>query len=212
MIEALFFYLFAGVMLASGFMVVVSRNPVYSVLFLILAFFNAAGMFVLIGAEFLAMLLVVVYVGAVAVLFLFVVMMLDINIDEMRQGFRQHLPLGLVVGLILIVELMMIFTQDVSSSNVLATNVSGEISNTAMIGSVLYTEYLLNFQVAGLILLVAIIGAITLTMRHREGVKRQVISVQNSRTRNETVQIVSVDSHVAPKVLEDSRAANKQLK
>lgn len=138
-------------------------------------------------------------------------MMLDINIDEMRQGFRQHLPLGLVVGLILIVELLMVFTQDLSTDNVLATNMSGEISNTAMIGQVLYTEYLLNFQVAGLILLVAMIGAITLTMRHREGVKRQNISEQNSRTRDETVQIVSVDSHVAPKVLDDSRAANKRL-
>ena len=138
-------------------------------------------------------------------------MMLDINIDEMRQGFRQHLPLGLVVGLILIVELLMVFTQDLSTENVLATNMSGEISNTAMIGQVLYTEYLLNVQVAGLILLVAMIGAITLTMRHREGVKRQNISEQNSRTRDETVQSVSVDSYVAPKVLDDSRAANKRL-
>ena len=212
MIAPLFFYLFALMTVVSGLMVIIARNPVHSVLFLILSFFNSAGLFVLLGAEFLAMLLVIVYVGAVAVLFLFVVMMLDINIDEMRQGFRQHLPIGLVVGLILIVELMMIFTQDVSSSNVLATNVSGELSNTAMIGSVLYTEYLLNFQVAGLILLVAMIGAITLTMRHREGVKRQVISVQNSRTRHETVQIVSVDSHVAPKMLKDSPAANKQIK
>ncbi|MGB2098014.1 MAG: NADH-quinone oxidoreductase subunit J, partial [Candidatus Puniceispirillales bacterium] len=202
MIAPLFFYLFALMTVVSGLMVIVARNPVHSVLFLILSFFNSAGLFVLLGAEFLAMLLVVVYVGAVAVLFLFVVMMLDINIDEMRQGFRQNLPLGLVVGLILIVELLMIFTQDVSSSNVLATGISGEQSNTAMIGAVLYTENLLNFQVAGLILLVAMIGAITLTMRHREGVKRQVISVQNSRSREETVQIVSVDSHVAPKVLE----------
>lgn len=211
MIAPLFFYLFAFMTVVSGLMVILARNPVHSVLFLILAFFNSAGLFVLLGAEFLAMLLVVVYVGAVAVLFLFVVMMLDINIDEMRQGFRQHLPLGLVVGLILIVELLMIFTQDLSTDNVLATNLSNDISNTAMIGQVLYTEYLLNFQVAGLILLVAMIGAITLTMRHREGVKRQNISEQNSRTRDETVQIVSVDSHVAPKVLDDSRAANKRL-
>lgn len=211
MIAPLFFYLFATMTIASGLMVILARNPVHSVLFLILSFFNSAGLFVLLGAEFLAMLLVVVYVGAVAVLFLFVVMMLDVNIDEMRQGFRQHLPLGLVVGFILIVELMMVFTQDISSSNVLATGMSDEVSNTAMIGAVLYTEYLLNFQVAGLILLVAMIGAITLTMRHREGVKRQVISVQNSRTRAETVQIVSVDSHVAPTVLEDSRASKKRL-
>ena len=193
MIAPLFFYLFALMTVVSGLMVIIARNPVHSVLFLILSFFNSAGLFVLLGAEFLAMLLVVVYVGAVAVLFLFVVMMLDINIDEMRQGFRQHLPLGLVVGLILIVELMMIFTQDVSSSNILATNVSGELSNTAMIGSVLYTEYLLNFQVAGLILLVAMIGAIVLTLRSRDGVKRQRIGAQIARTREESVEIKQVE-------------------
>ena len=181
MIAPLFFYLFALMTVVSGLMVIVARNPVHSVLFLILSFFNSAGLFVLLGAEFLAMLLVVVYVGAVAVLFLFVVMMLDINIDEMRQGFRQNLPLGLVVGLILIVELLMIFTQDVSSSNVLATGISGEQSNTAMIGAVLYTENLLNFQVAGLILLVAMIGAITLTMRHRRDIKRQDVLTQMYR-------------------------------
>jgi len=191
--------------------VIISRNPVHSVLFLILSFFNSAGLFVLLGAEFLAMLLVVVYVGAVAVLFLFVVMMLDINIDEMRQGFKQNLPLGLLVGLVLIVELIMVFNHDVSRANVLAIQVTETRSNTAMIGDVLYTEYLLNFQVAGLILLVAMIGAIALTMRHREGVKRQVISEQNSRRRDETIAIVSVESHVAPDVLKDSRAANKKL-
>jgi len=192
-------------------MVIISRNPVHSVLFLILSFFNSAGLFVLLGAEFLAMLLVVVYVGAVAVLFLFVVMMLDINIDEMRQGFKQHLPLGLIVGLVLIVELMLVFNHDVSHANILATQVTETRSNTAMIGDVLYTEYLLNFQIAGLILLVAMIGAIALTMRHREGVKRQSISIQNSRRRDETIAVVSVESHVAPNVLKDSRAANKKL-
>jgi NADH-quinone oxidoreductase subunit J len=211
MIAPLFFYLFAIMTVLSGLMVIISRNPVHSVLFLILSFFNSAGLFVLLGAEFLAMLLVVVYVGAVAVLFLFVVMMLDINIDEMRQGFKQNLPLGLLVGLVLIVELIMVFNHDVSRANVLAIQVTETRSNTAMIGDVLYTEYLLNFQVAGLILLVAMIGAIALTMRHREGVKRQVISEQNSRRRDETIAIVSVESHVAPDVLKDSRAANKKL-
>jgi NADH-quinone oxidoreductase subunit J len=211
MIAPLFFYLFAIMTVLSGLMVIISRNPVHSVLFLILSFFNSAGLFVLLGAEFLAMLLVVVYVGAVAVLFLFVVMMLDINIDEMRQGFKQNLPLGLLVGLVLIVELVMVFNHDVSRANVLAIQVTETRSNTAMIGDVLYTEYLLNFQVAGLILLVAMIGAIALTMRHREGVKRQVISEQNSRRRDETIAIVSVESHVAPDVLKDSRAANKKL-
>jgi len=144
-------------------------------------------------------------------LFLFVVMMLDINIDEMRQGFKQHLPLGLIVGLVLIVELMLVFNHDVSHANILATQVTETRSNTAMIGDVLYTEYLLNFQIAGLILLVAMIGAIALTMRHREGVKRQSISLQNSRRRDETIAVVSVESHVAPNVLKDSRAANKKL-
>jgi len=211
MIAPFFFYLFAIMTVLSGLMVIISRNPVHSVLFLILSFFNSAGLFVLLGAEFLAMLLVVVYVGAVAVLFLFVVMMLDINIDEMRQGFKQHMPLGLVVGLVLIVELMLVFNHDVSHTNVLAVEVAETRSNTAMIGDVLYTNYLLNFQVAGLILLVAMIGAIALTMRHREGVKRQSISLQNSRRRDETIAVVSVESHVAPNILEDSRAANKKL-
>ncbi len=212
MIAPLFFYLFALMTVVSGLMVIVARNPVHSVLFLILSFFNSAGIIRSAGGRVSGDASGCCLCRRGGGAFLFVVMMLDINIDEMRQGFRQNLPLGLVVGLILIVELLMIFTQDVSSSNVLATGISGEQSNTAMIGAVLYTENLLNFQVAGLILLVAMIGAITLTMRHREGVKRQVISVQNSRSREETVQIVSVDSHVAPKVLEDSRAANKRLK
>jgi NADH-quinone oxidoreductase subunit J len=211
MIAPLFFYLFAIMTVLSGLMVIISRNPVHSVLFLILSFFNSAGLFVLLGAEFLAMLLVVVYVGAVAVLFLFVVMMLDINIDEMRQGFKQNLPLGLLVGLVLIVELVMVFNHDVSRANVLAIQVTETRSNTAMIGDVLYTDYLLNFQVAGLILLVAMIGAIALTMRHREGVKRQVVSEQNSRRRDETIAVVSVESHVAPDVLKDSRTATKKL-
>ena len=190
MIEALFFYLFAGIMLASGLMVVVSRNPVYSVLFLILAFFNAAGLFVLIGAEFLAMLLVVVYVGAVAVLFLFVVMMLDINFAEMRAGFQKYLPLGLIVGGILVFELVAAIYGDAFSGATLPA--MPEISNTRALGNELYTKYLYLFQIAGLILLVAMIGAISLTMRRRSGVRRQVISEQNMRRREDSVEVIDV--------------------
>ena len=190
MIDALFFYLFAGVMLISGLMVVVSRNPVYSVLFLILAFFNAAGMFVLIGAEFLAMLLVVVYVGAVAVLFLFVVMMLDINFAEMRAGFQKYLPLGLVVGGILVFELVTVMYGDAFS------NVSGpipsKIANTTQLGGVLYTKYAFLFQIAGLILLVAMIGAISLTMRKRVGVRRQSIADQINRRPEDVMEVVKI--------------------
>jgi NADH-quinone oxidoreductase subunit J len=190
MIEALFFYLFAAVMLGAGLMVVVSRNPVYSVLFLILAFFNAAGLFVLIGAEFIAMLLVVVYVGAVAVLFLFVVMMLDINFAEMRAGFQKYLPIGLVVGGILVFELVAAMYGDAFSGATLPA--VSEISNTRALGNVLYTKYLYLFQIAGLILLVAMIGAISLTMRRRTGVRRQVIAEQNMRRREDSVEIVDV--------------------
>ena len=208
MIEALFFYLFAGIMLASGLMVVVSRNPVYSVLFLILAFFNVAGLFVLIGAEFLAMLLVVVYVGAVAVLFLFVVMMLDINFSEMRAGFQKYLPLGLIVGGILVFELVAAMYGDVFKGATLPEAM--DISNTRALGNVIYTKYMYLFQVAGLILLVAMIGAISLTMRKREGVRRQSVAVQNLRSRAETVEVVSVPSGSSPENL--STAAVKSTK
>ena len=190
MIEAAFFYLFAAVMLGAGLMVVVSRNPVFSVLFLILAFFNAAGLFVLIGAEFIAMLLVVVYVGAVAVLFLFVVMMLDINFAEMRAGFQKYLPLGLVVGGILVFELVAAIYGDAFSGATLPA--MPEISNTRALGNVLYTKYLYLFQIAGLILLVAMIGAISLTMRRRTGVRRQVIADQNMRRREDSVEVIDV--------------------
>ena len=208
MIEALFFYLFAGIMLASGLMVVVSRNPVYSVLFLILAFFNAAGLFVLIGAEFLAMLLVVVYVGAVAVLFLFVVMMLDINFSEMRAGFQKYLPLGLIVGGILVFELVAAMYGDVFKGATLPEAM--DISNTRALGNVIYTKYMYLFQVAGLILLVAMIGAISLTMRKREGVRRQSVAAQNLRSRAATVEVVSVPSGSSPENL--STAAVKSTK
>ncbi len=190
MIDTLFFYLFSGVMLISGLMVVVSRNPVYSVLFLILAFFNAAGMFVLIGAEFLAMLLVVVYVGAVAVLFLFVVMMLDINFAEMRAGFQKYLPLGLVVGGILVFELVTVMYGDAFSNASLP--IASKISNTTQLGGVLYTKYAFLFQIAGLILLVAMIGAISLTMRKRVGVRRQSIADQINRRPEEVLEVVTI--------------------
>ena len=197
MIDALFFYLFAGVMLTSSLMVVVSRNPVYSVLFLILAFFNAAGMFVLIGAEFLAMLLVVVYVGAVAVLFLFVVMMLDINFAEMRAGFQKYLPLGLIVGGILVFELVTVMYGDAFSNASLP--IASKIANTTQLGGVLYTKYVFLFQIAGLILLVAMIGAISLTMRKRVGVRRQSIADQINRRPEDVMEIVTISSGEAKK-------------
>jgi len=199
MIEILFFYLFAGVTCLAGLMVISSRNPVHSVLFLILAFFNSAGLFVLLGAEFLAMLLVVVYVGAVAVLFLFVVMMLDINFAELRDGFQRYMPLGLGVGGILLAEILFVFfTREDMSENL---NLVSEVTNTRALGRVLYTDYIYLFQVAGLILLVAMIGAITLTLRRRENVRKQSISAQNDRTREETIQVVKVSNRIGVRKL-----------
>ena len=199
MIETLFFYLFAGVTCLAGLMVISSRNPVHSVLFLILAFFNSAGLFVLLGAEFLAMLLVVVYVGAVAVLFLFVVMMLDINFAELREGFQRYMPLGLGVGGILLTEILFVFfNREEMPENV---NLVSEVSNTRALGRVLYTDYIYLFQVAGLLLLVAMIGAITLTLRRRENVRKQLISAQNDRTREETIQVVKVSNRVGVRKL-----------
>ena len=199
MIETLFFYLFAGVTCLAGLMVISSRNPVHSVLFLILAFFNSAGLFVLLGAEFLAMLLVVVYVGAVAVLFLFVVMMLDINFAELRDGFQRYMPLGLGVGGILLAEILFVFfNREEMPENL---NIVSEVSNTRALGRVLYTDYIYLFQVAGLILLVAMIGAITLTLRRRENVRKQSISAQIDRTREETIQVVKVPSKIGVRKL-----------
>jgi len=209
MITSLFFYLFAAMTVASGVMVITARNPVHAVLFLILAFFNAAGLFILIGAEFLAMLLVVVYVGAVAVLFLFVVMMLDIDYADLREGFQRHLPIGLIVGGILLVELLVIFSGPGTTMGVAAIDTSR--SNTALIGDVIYTDFIFLFQLAGLILLVAMIGAITLTMRHREGVKRQSIAQQNARTRDETITLISVENNVAPKSILPSQDNSKKV-
>ena len=192
MISSVFFYLFALVTCLSGLMVISSRNPVHSVLFLILAFFNAAGLFILLNAEFLAMLLVVVYVGAVAVLFLFVVMMLDINFSELREGFQKYRPLGLVVGSILIAELIATFFEYSDMSTSLPTQQG--VHNTRALGQVIYTDYIYLFQLAGLILLVAMVGAIALTLRRRSGVRRQVISDQNIRTRQETIRLAKVQS------------------
>ena len=208
MIEALFFYMFSAVMLGAGLMVVVSRNPVFSVLFLILAFFNAAGLFVLIGAEFIAMLLVVVYVGAVAVLFLFVVMMLDINFAEMRAGFQKYLPLGLVVGGILVFELVAAIYGDAFKGASLPA--MPEISNTRALGNVLYTKYMYLFQAAGLILLVAMIGAISLTMRKRPGVRRQVIAEQNARSRAESVEVVEVPVGAAARTVHTVQPSKRE--
>jgi NADH-quinone oxidoreductase subunit J len=198
-IQALAFYLFAGIAVASGVMVITARNPVHSVLFLILAFFNAAGLFVLMGAEFLAMILIVVYVGAVAVLFLFVVMMLDINFTELRKGALTYLPIGLLVGLILLVELVLIFgawviSPGASLAALAPTPSADQITNTHAIGMVIYTNYVYLFQIAGLVLLVAMIGAIVLTHRQRTGVRRQSIGKQTERRRADSVEVKQVPS------------------
>lgn len=182
---ALFFYLFAGICVASAIMVVTSRNPVHSVLFLILAFVNAAGLFMLLGAEFLAMILIVVYVGAVAVLFLFVIMMLDVDFAELRQGFIEYLPFGLLIGAVFLAELLLVaggWIMNPAISKAITSPIPGGISNTEALGLVLYTRYLPYFQLSGLVLLVAMIGAIVLTLRHKPSVKRQDINVQNART------------------------------
>jgi NADH-quinone oxidoreductase subunit J len=196
-IAAAFFWMFAFIMVASAAMVIFARNPVHAVLFLILAFFNAAGLFVLLGAEFLAMILVVVYVGAVAVLFLFVVMMLDVDFAELRAGFIRYAPLGAVVGIIVGLELIMVVLTTVVSPGSLTASApvpptGSGITNTEAIGQVLYTKYAYFFEAAGLILLVAMIGAIVLTLRHKEGVKRQSIAAQVARRKSASVKVVKV--------------------
>ena len=197
-VAGLLFYVFAAVAVASGVMVISARNPVHSVLFLILAFFNAAALFVLLGAEFLAMILVIVYVGAVAVLFLFVVMMLDINFVELRQGFLKYLPVGATIGLILFVELVLVFGAWVAGGAPAGfsapTPPIADVSNTDALGRLLYTRYVYAFQASGIVLLVAMIGAIVLTLRERTGVRRQSISVQVGRRREETVEVVKVQT------------------
>ena len=184
-VSALFFYLFAGVCVASAVMVIVSRNPVHSVLYLILAFVNASGLFVLMGAEFLGMMLIVVYVGAVAVLFLFVIMMLDVDFVELREGFLAYLPIGLVIGGIFLVELLLVaggWVINPGTVKQITAAIPTNVSNTEALGLVLYTKYIHYFQIAGMVLLVAMIGAIVLTLRHKAKVKRQDINVQNART------------------------------
>ena len=185
MIAALFFYLCAGGVIASAVMVIASRNPVHAVLFLILAFVNASGLFVLMGAEFLAMLLIVVYVGAVAVLFLFVIMMLDVDFAQLREGFIEYLPFGLLIGVIFLAELLLVVGGWVINPNVtksITSAIPAGISNTEALGLVLYTKYIHYFQLSAMVLLVAMIGAIVLTLRHKATVKRQDINVQNART------------------------------
>ena len=192
-VQALAFYVFAAVATAAGVMVISARNPVHSVLFLILAFFNAAGLFVLLGAEFLAMLLVVVYVGAVAVLFLFVVMMLDINFAELREGFLQYLPIGAVVGIVLLSELVLVGGSWVLSEGPRETPLpipDEKMTNTHALGHVLYTDYIYLFQAAGLVLLVAMIGAIVLTHRRRTGVHKQRVATQIDRRKEDTIEVV----------------------
>ena len=195
-VAAAFFYLFAGVLVASAFMVIASRNPVHSVLFLILCFVNAAGLFILIGAEFLGLILVVVYVGAVAVLVLFVVMMLDVDFVELRQGFLQYLPIGVLVGLVFLAELVLVVGSWASSATLATapavTQAVSGLTNTQQLGRVLYTEYVYFFQAAGMVLLVAMIGAIVLTLRHKPNVKRQDISAQVARTPKDGMDVVKV--------------------
>jgi NADH-quinone oxidoreductase subunit J len=196
-IQAIFFYLFAGITVASAVMVISSKNPVHSVLFLILAFVNAAGLFVLLGAEFLAWILIIVYVGAVAVLFLFVVMMLDVDFAELRQGFINYLPVGALVGVILLAELLVVvgawaIGPDVAKAITAPIPLPSEISNTQAIGLVLYTRYVYFFQAAGVILLVAMIGAIVLTLQHKPNVRRQNIANQVARNRASAIEVVKV--------------------
>ena len=195
-LQAIAFYLMATVTIVAGLGVVSARNPVHSVLFLILSFFSAAGLFVLMGAEFLAMLLVVVYVGAVAVLFLFVVMMLDVDFAALRQGFSRYMPIGAVVAGILVFEMITV-SSTVANRGAAAANLNpqasgGDVTNAQTIGFVLYTDYVYLFQAAGLVLLVAMIGAIVLTLRHKPGVKRQVIADQVAREPKTGMRIVSL--------------------
>ena len=193
-VQGILFYIFGAVAVASGVFVVSARNPVHSVLFLILAFFNAAGLFVLIGAEFLAMILVIVYVGAVAVLFLFVVMMLDIDFVELRSGFVRYLPIGSAIGVVLLAELLFLDVSWVGAPGGASPSATGGVAltNTRGLGDILYTRYLFAFQVAGLILLVAMVGAIVLTLRHRADVRRQSISAQLARRRSDAVDVIKV--------------------
>ncbi|GLK52381.1 MAG: NADH:ubiquinone oxidoreductase subunit J [Oceanicaulis sp.] len=195
MLASLAFWAFSGVAILSALMVVIARNPVRSVLFLILAFISAAGLFVLLGAEFLAMLLIVVYVGAVAVLFLFVVMMLDVDFAELKQGFLSYLPLGGLIAVVLAIELAMIGMSWESAPQAEALRAAAMpdgMSNVEALGTVIYDQYVYFFQIAGLVLLVAMIGAIVLTLRHKEGVKRQSVTAQVGRDRKTAVEMLDI--------------------
>lgn len=197
-LAGIFFYLFAGMTVAAGFMVISVRNPVHAVLFLILAFFNAAGLFLLLGAEFLAMILLIVYVGAVAVLFLFVVMMLDVDFSELKAGFLRYLPVGATIGIILLIELALVLgawviTPEISAQGAAPTPPISEVTNTEAIGRLLYTRFLYFFEAAGIILLVAMVGAIVLTLQHKEGVKRQDVAAQVARDPKKAIEIKRVE-------------------
>jgi len=218
MIAQLAFYAFAAILLVSAGMVVSARNPVHSVLYLVLAFFNAAALFLLAGAEFLAMILVIVYVGAVAVLFLFVVMMLDINFAQLREGFQRYLPIGATIGVILLVELGIVlggWSLAPQSAGLRAVPIDPNVTNTVQIGRVLYTDYILLFQASGLVLLVAMIGAIVLTLRDRTSSRHQSIAAQLARTPADTMELLDVPSGVGtkgicflrPKVKEPAKVA-----
>jgi NADH-quinone oxidoreductase subunit J len=194
-VATLFFYLFACLCVASAFMVIAARNPVHSVLYLILTFVNAAGLFVMLGAEFLAMILIVVYVGAVAVLFLFVVMMLDVDFAVLKQGVLQYLPIGMLIGGIFLAELLLVvgvWTIGPDVSHSVAAPIAPKMSNIEAIGLVLYTRYVYFFEAAGIILLVAMVGAIVLTLQHRVRVRRQNILEQNARTKATAMQVLKV--------------------
>ncbi|GAA6212206.1 MAG: NADH:ubiquinone oxidoreductase subunit J [Methyloligella sp.] len=198
MLTALFFYLFSGLSILSGLMVIAARNPVHAVLFLILAFFNVAGLFLLLGAEFLAVILLIVYVGAVAVLFLFVVMMLDVDFAELKSGFLSYLPVGLMIGGVLLLEIIMATSAWVLNPAISKleknTPIDQSITNTEAFGRVLYTDHLYYFEAAGILLLVAMVGAIVLTLRTREGVKRQDIRAQVARNPKDAIEIKQVET------------------
>lgn len=198
-VQAFAFYLFATILVISALMVITARNPVHSVLFLILAFFNSAGLFILLGAEFIAMILVIVYVGAVAVLFLFVVMMLDINFTDLRKGAMHYIPLGLAIGGILLFELTAIysywhFAENATQNVAMNLDQFSDVSNAHALGLVLYTDYVLPFQLSGLILLVAMVGAIVLTLRKRPGIRKQNVADQQARKASDVLEVVKVTS------------------
>lgn len=196
MIQALAFYMFAIILVISALLVITARNPVHSVLFLILAFFNASGLFILLGAEFVGLILVIVYVGAVAVLFLFVVMMLDISFSDLRKGAMQYVPIGLIIGAVLLFELILAYNAwNVNSGqllNLAAPVFDDGLTNTQALGQIIYTDYILAFQVSGLILFVAMIGAIVLTHRTRPGVRRQKVTAQQRRRPEDVLEIQKV--------------------